>query len=146
MSIVPEYAAEADLKNPLEHIAWALSSWPGVEDSQPYPPAPRPLLPFHSKHLYDLGFRYHPKKATIRKVVGPKGVPIFVGVDDPDPVVDAEVAAQMPQDVMGLLAEVDPNLAANIGSMSEDERKQALRDQRQAFEDAVEVLRKLSGD
>lgn len=143
MSNSPVYMKDANLDDPQQFAAWALSNWPGVEKSQPYPAAPAPLLPYHSQLLWDLGFRCHPELAVIKKVPGPKHLPVFIGVDEPDP--EPEDTQAEEADLKALLNRVDPDLVRNLASLSPEERENELISRKAAFDEAIEVLRKIGG-
>ena len=138
----PRFVEDADLGVEWESVAWALSDWPGVEKSQPYPAAPTPLLPYHAQMLVDLGFRYHPELAVLRKVPGEGGRAVFIGVGDEPPVVES--AGVVPDDVMSMLMRVDPDMADRIACMSPGERAAEAEAKKAEFEAAVAMLSKLS--
>lgn len=65
---VPIDQSKADMGDPEQHVAWALSSFPVMGDGTPMV-LPVLSLPFVSRHLWDCGFRHHPELQTIRQVV-----------------------------------------------------------------------------
>lgn len=138
---MPNFVSEADMDDPREHCAWAISFWPGVGKSQPYPAAPRPLLPHHSELLYDLGFRYHPELATRKKVVDEKGTIQFIPVDEPDPV--APVVEESSTEALALLGQIDQELAARVATMDESERELLMAEYKGSFGEALTALQKL---
>lgn len=140
---VPEYLSDANLDDPREALAWVFAQWPKVGESQPYPAAPRPLLGPHSEFAYALGVRVHPELATLKKVPGENGSPVFIPVDEPDPVPAAGSAGDVSVEVLGLLAQVSPEMAARVAAMTPDEREKAVEDNRAAFEQAVSALAEL---
>lgn len=138
---VPNFVSDANLDDPKQHCAWAICYWPGVGKSQPYPAAPRPLIPHHSELLYDLGFRYHPELATKKKVVTEKGDVAFISVDEPDPVAPDVVDAST--EALALLGQIDPELATRVATMDESERAAAIEAHKGEFGAAMESLQKI---
>lgn len=143
---VVEYAGDADLDNPYEHCAHGISEWPAYGDMQPMPVV-RPLVPFQSNTMFQLGFRYHPELATLFKIPDPlnPGVSKFVSREEYEELLAAgggkveEGAANAK--AFELLAKLDPELAESLASMSEADRA-AERDKRAA--DAKDALRVLA--
>lgn len=138
---VPQFAHEANHDDPKEFMSWFLSDWPKIEKAQPYPSAPRPFLPYHSQLGWDLGFRYHPELATLKKVATKDGV-AFIPVGDDDPVVGDTTSHG--DEVAALLAQVDPGYAERIAGMTPAERHDALEGAKAEAEKAIEVLKRLS--
>lgn len=143
---VPRFPDEADLDNPQEMFAWLFSGWPHVGESRPYPQAPDPFIPHHSQLAYDLGFRYHPELATVKKVRDKSGYGYkYIPVGDPDPVLP-KPAAEPEDEVVAMLQEVDPALAKHIAGLSEDERRAELKAREPDFKKSLAVLQRLMAE
>ena len=142
--MVPQYASEADPDNPRECLAWLLTQWPRIEGSktQPYPPPPRPLIPEYSRIAYELGFRYHPELATLKKVPGKDGKPVFISVDEPDPIVE-DAGDSTADTALQMLAALSPEAAQRIAAMSDAERREVLGSQYENYVEAVAVIEKM---
>lgn len=140
---IPVFAEDANLDDPREHLAWLFGQWPKVEESQPYPPAPRPMLPFHSEWAYRMGLRFHPELAEIVKVPGPDGFPVFVSREEADTLRAQAAEVDVEAEVNSMLQQVDPALAASLQNLSEEERQIKLQEQREELARTVETLTKI---
>ena len=64
--MIPIDQRKADMSDPDQHAAWAMSVVP-MGEGRPAMILPAPLLPGISRHLWDAGFRHHPELQTIRQ-------------------------------------------------------------------------------
>lgn len=141
---VPAYAEECDPNNPRQFAAWALSLWPQIEKSQPYPPAPRAMLPFHSEHLWKLGFRFHPELAELVKVPGKDGWPVFVTPEEAEVLnADEPTSDQVQAEAMHLLDQIQPGLAAEIDGMTPEQKAKKAEELQSTLASSLEAIKKL---
>lgn len=141
---VPAFAHEADFDNPRQFAAWAIGQWPKVEKSQPYPPAPRAMLPYHSEFLWKLGFRFHPEKAELVKVMGKDGWPIFVSPEEADKLKAEEMTPdQVQAEAYHLLDQIQPGLAAELDSLTPEQKAAKAKELEANLASSLEVLKQL---
>lgn len=55
--------SKADMDDPQQHVAWALTPVPISADGRPLV-LPLTAIPYISEHLYKFGFRHHPELQT----------------------------------------------------------------------------------
>lgn len=147
---VIDYAEDADLDDPFQHLCWALTQWIPFGKMQEMP-AIRPLAPYQSEFLCKLGIRYHPELATLFKIPDPdpdaQGRAMFVEKDEYEAYLAkgegdfAEAAAT--SQAMEMLAKFDPALAEAISSMTPEERAEAARGKEAAAKEALGTLAEL---
>lgn len=138
---VPRFVEDADLEDPQQHLSWVFADWPKVGKSQPYPSAPKPLLPHHSELAYKLGLRYHPELAELVKTVDKDGQIVFVSPAEADELRSARPAPEV--EVKDLLAKVNPDLASSLGGLSEPERAEKLSEFEDRLKDSLDTLAKV---
>lgn len=142
---IVHYVEDADLDDPYQHAAWALTQWPAYGDMAEMP-MPVPLTPHMSSTLCALGFRYHPELAVLHKVHDANtGRGRFVDQAEWEEMQasgggDAKVG-QANQEAMDLLAKLKPDFAERLESMSADERDQEMV---RMEKDAVKALNDLA--
>jgi hypothetical protein len=146
--VVPRFARDADLDDPQQHLGWLFADWPKVGKSQPYPSAPKPLLPHHSEWAYRLGFRFHPELAELVKTVDGDGQIVFASVDE---AAELDAARMSPEvEVRDLLAQVNPELASTVDGLSDGERADMLAEfearLRESLDTLAQVRDMLGGD
>lgn len=119
---------------PEEMFAWIFSA--GVPDPRgeqyPFQPMiPAPCFAAFSKLLYDFGCRFHPELQTLW--VKPASGPLAV--------LKARGVAGIEQDVAAMLVDQFPEKAAELLTVTPENRSEALKKQAQELLDSIERLK-----
>lgn len=77
--MIPVDQRKADMSDPQQFAAWALSSFPVRDDGTPLI-LPVVSLPLVSEHLYRCGFRHHPELQEIRQEVDERAGMLQAGI------------------------------------------------------------------
>lgn len=77
--MIPIDQRKADMSDPKQHAAWALSSFPVMEDGTPMV-LPVISLPLVSEHLWRCGFRHHPELQEIEQRIDSSAALTSAGV------------------------------------------------------------------
>lgn len=125
---VVDFVDDADLDDPFQHLAWALTQWIPFGQMAEMP-VPKPLTPFMSDFLCQLGIRYHPELAVLHKVPDPDvpGRAKFIDQEEYDALKargNGDVKAGMADSAAHeLLSKIDPGFSKRMESMTEEERE-----------------------
>ncbi|AXQ64401.1 minor tail protein [Gordonia phage Neville] len=129
-----------DWEDPRQHLAPFLSAWPAFGKMQAMP-TPLALVPHQAEHLYRMGIRFHPELAEVVKVQDAEGVTHWV---TPEEVEEMREAGKLSSsDALDLLAKINPDKAAEIASMSDEERAAQFEESAPELADALRELTKL---
>ncbi|AYR03177.1 hypothetical protein SEA_OCTOBIEN14_29 [Gordonia phage Octobien14] len=110
-----------DWDDPTQHLAPFLYEWPAFGKMQAMP-APTALVPYQAELLYKMGVRFHPELAEVVKVSDADGVSQWVSKAEAEALAEAESERLGSDEALGLLAKISPDRAAEIESMSDEER------------------------
>jgi hypothetical protein len=153
----PITQATADMDDPRQHFAWALSSFPAPNQDMGDVAIHPMVRPEKSQRLWDLGFRHHPDLQTKWFIAGDHpeagylNVPTLVDeaahaeyqAAHADPEAETEKWRATAEAMLGKL---DPKLVARINSMTEEEKAAAREVQREQVPAAIERLVKLAAE
>lgn len=161
-ALVPTTYENADMSDPKQFAAWAVSWFPDPRKGAAGTLVPMPMAadtaPVFSEQLHELGFRHHPELMTKFPIPGSNpgmgwyNAPQFVGEREynayrathsaPTPSATADATAE--NALQQMLSAMNPELAERISAMTPEEKAAALPEAERAAAPAIERLAKLN--